>query len=81
VKRQGKIHVQRYLRGVPSGPVKVDGEAQGTGTIIQFMPDSQIFETTAFSYETLSSRMRELAFLNRGLKVLISEPKTRQSNV
>ncbi|HJX04206.1 MAG TPA: DNA topoisomerase (ATP-hydrolyzing) subunit B, partial [Thermoplasmata archaeon] len=80
VKRQGKIHVQRYLRGVPAGPVKVDGDAQGTGTIIQFMPDAQIFETTAFGYETLSSRMRELAFLNKGLKVTISEPKTAQSN-
>jgi DNA gyrase subunit B len=81
VKRQGKLHVQRYVRGAPAGPVKVDGDAQGTGTAIQFMPDSQIFETVAFSFETLSSRMRELAFLNKGLKVSISEQKTGQSNV
>jgi len=80
VKRQGKYHVQRYERGVPTGPVKVDGDAQGTGTIIKFMPDSQIFESIQFSYETLSARMRELAFLNRGLKVAISEHKTSQSN-
>jgi len=80
IKREGKIHVQRYERGVPTGPVKIDGEAQGTGTVIRFMPDSQIFEDMTFSYETLSARMREFAFLNRGLKVSISEPKTNQSN-
>jgi DNA gyrase subunit B len=80
IKRQGKLHVQTYARGVPTGPIKADGEAQGTGTIIRFKPDSQIFETTQFSYETLSARMRELAFLNKGLKVTISEPKTNQSN-
>src|SRR5512136_1321332 len=64
VKNKGKLHVQRYERGVPTGTVKVDGDAQGTGTIVTFRPDSQIFESTEFSYETLSARMRELAFLN-----------------
>ncbi len=81
VKHKGKFHVQRYERGAPAGPVKVDGEAQGTGTIIRFKPDAQIFETIQFSYEALSARMRELAFLNKGLKVSIAEPKTNQSNV
>jgi len=80
IKRQGKFHVQRYERGVPTGPIKVDGEAQGTGTIIRFKPDPQIFESTQFSYETLSARMRELAFLNKGLKVTISEPRSAQAN-
>ena len=80
IKRQGKLHVQRYERGVPTGPIKVDGEALGTGTIIRFKPDAQIFESVQFSYEPLSVRMRELAFLNKGLKVTISEPKTSQSN-
>lgn len=81
VKRQGKLYVQRYERGVPTGPVKMGGDAQGTGTLVRFKPDGQIFETTQFSYETLSARMRELAFLNRGLKVTISEPRTGQTNV
>jgi DNA gyrase subunit B len=81
IKRQGKFHVQRYERGVPTSPIKVDGEAQGTGTIIRFKPDPQIFESTQFSYETLSARMRELAFLNKGLKVTISEPRSAQSNI
>ena len=80
IKRQGKLHVQRYERGVPTGPIKVDGEALGTGTIIRFKPDAQIFESVQFNYEPLSVRMRELAFLNKGLKVTISEPKTSQSN-
>ncbi len=80
IKRSGKLHVQRYERGVPTGPVKADGEALGTGTIIKFKPDKEIFESIQFSYETLSARMRELAFLNRGLKVTISEPKTNQAN-
>jgi DNA gyrase subunit B len=80
VKRQGKMHFQRYERGVPTSPIKVDGDAQGTGTIIRFKPDSQIFESTEFNYETLSGRMREFAFLNKGLKVSLSEQKTSQSN-
>ncbi len=80
VKRKGKVHFQRYQRGVPGGAVQVIGDSQTTGTIISFKPDAQIFETVAFSYETLSNRFRELAFLNKGLKLSISEPKTAQTN-
>ena len=80
IKRQGKIHFQRYERGVPAGPIKVDGETQGTGTIVCFLPDKQIFDSIEFNYETLAARMRELAFLNRGLKISISEPKTNQTS-
>ena len=80
IKRQGKMHVQVYARGIPTGPIKVDGEAQKTGTIVRFKPDPQIFESTQFSYETLSARMREVAFLNKGLKVVISEPRSNQTN-
>jgi DNA gyrase subunit B len=80
IKRKGKIHFQRYERGVPAGPIKVDGDTEGTGTIVRFKPDAQIFETTELNYETLSGRMREFAFLNKGLKVSISEQKTSQSN-
>ena len=80
VKRQGKIHFQRYERGVVASPIKVDGEAQNTGTIIRFKPDAQIFESTEFNYDTLSGRMREFAFLNRGLKVVISDQKSNQSS-
>ena len=80
IKRKGKIHFQRYERGVPISPIKVDGDTEGTGTIIRFKPDAQIFESTELNYETLSGRMREFAFLNKGLRVSISEQKTSQSN-
>ncbi len=80
VKRQGKVHFQRYERGVPASPIKVDGEATNTGTIVRFKPDAQIFESLEFNYETLSGRMREFAFLNKGLKVSISDQKSGQSS-
>jgi DNA gyrase subunit B len=80
VKRQGKVNFQRYERGVPTAPIKVVGEAQSTGTVVQFKPDTQIFEDIAFNYETLSGRMREIAFLNKGLRVTINEPKTSQTS-
>lgn len=80
VKRQGKLHFQRYERGIPLGPIKVIGDAGNTGTIVQFKPDPQIFEDTTFNYETLAGRLREIAFLNKGLRITISEPKTNQTS-
>ncbi len=80
IRRQGKVHLQRYERGLPTGPVKVEGEAPGSGTNVRFKPDAQIFETVEFNYETISSRMRELAFLNKGLKITITEARSNQSN-
>ncbi len=80
VKRQGKVHLQRYARGLPTGPVTIDGEAPGSGTNVRFKPDAQIFETVDFSYDTLSSRMREIAFLNKGLRISISDAKSKQTN-
>ena len=80
VKRQGKVNFQRYERGVPTAPIKVVGDAQSTGTVVQFKPDIQIFEDVVFNYETLSGRMREIAFLNKGLRVTINEPKTNQTS-
>jgi len=80
IKRQSKVHFQRYERGVPVTPVKVEGEAQGSGTVVRFKPDAQIFESVEFNYETLAGRLREVAFLNRGLKVIVSDQRTNQSN-
>jgi DNA gyrase subunit B len=80
VKRQGKVHFQRYERGVPASPIKIEGESQTNGTIVRFKPDSKIFESTEFNYETLAGRMREFAFLNKGLKVSITNSKTNESN-
>ena len=80
VKRKGKVHFQRYARGIPAGAVQVIGDAANTGTIVSFKPDATIFETVEISYETLSNRFREIAFLNKGLSLSIAEPKSSQSN-
>ncbi|MBO9542502.1 DNA topoisomerase (ATP-hydrolyzing) subunit B [bacterium] len=69
VKRDGKLNLQRFERGVPIGGLQVLGEAEGTGTKVSFKPDATIFETIIFSYETLAGRFRELAYLNRGVKI------------
>ncbi|HEY9721091.1 MAG TPA: DNA topoisomerase (ATP-hydrolyzing) subunit B [Oscillatoriaceae cyanobacterium] len=75
VKRGGKVHRQHYTRGVPDGPVEVVGEVDpaDTGTRTHFKPDATIFETTTFSYETLSTRFREMAYLNRGIAITFTE--------
>jgi len=79
--RDGNIHTQSYERGKPLAPLKVVGETTKRGTIVRFWPDPTIFqETTAFSFETLSARMRELAFLNKGLHITIEEEATGKKN-
>ncbi|MGG3834858.1 DNA topoisomerase (ATP-hydrolyzing) subunit B [Geobacillus thermocatenulatus] len=76
VYRDGKIHYQRYERGEPSTDLQVIGETDRTGTTTRFKPDPEIFtETTEFDYETLATRLRELAFLNRGLKITLTDER------
>jgi DNA gyrase subunit B len=76
VHREGKIHYQKYKRGVPCHDLKVIGETDSTGTITRFKPDPEIFkETTEFDYDTLANRLRELAFLNRGIKITIEDKR------
>ncbi|HHN65828.1 MAG TPA: DNA topoisomerase (ATP-hydrolyzing) subunit B [Nitrospirae bacterium] len=76
IKRNGKVYVQKFQRGVPVTPLEVIGKTRSTGTKVTFKPDSEIFETTEFSYETLSQRLRELAFLNKGLRISIADERT-----
>jgi len=76
VYREGKVFAQRYERGQPSGKVTPIGETQRRGTKITFKPDPTIFEITEFSFETLSGRLRELAFLNAGLKITIEDERS-----
>ncbi len=71
VKREGKLYRQRYERGKAATPVKEIGPATGSGTKVRFKPDSQIFKDNQFHFDILANRMRELAFLNRGLRILI----------
>lgn len=69
VKRNGKIYEQDYKRGKPLNEVHETGTAEDTGTIIHFLPDDQIFEETVFDKEIIIQRLRELAFLNRGITI------------
>ncbi|KQC46434.1 MULTISPECIES: DNA topoisomerase (ATP-hydrolyzing) subunit B [Geobacillus] len=76
VYRDGKIHYQKYERGKPCTDLQVIGETDRTGTTTRFKPDPEIFtETTEFDYETLAARLRELAFLNRGLKITLTDER------
>jgi DNA gyrase subunit B len=74
VKRDGKIYHQRYQRGVPDADLEVIGETEETGTKITFKPDPEIFtETTEFDFNILQNRLRELAFLNGGVKIILKD--------
>ena len=80
IRRDGKIYRQNYERGVPTDELKEDGTTKRRGTRILFWPDPEIFETTEFSFETLSQRLRELAFLNGGVKITIVDERTDKSH-
>jgi DNA gyrase subunit B len=76
VKRNNKIYFQRYERGVPVKKVAVTGESDSTGTITRFKADKQIFEDLNYSFDTLSNRLRELAFLNKSVEISIRDERT-----
>jgi DNA gyrase subunit B len=76
VMRNGKIHYQKYTQGTPTGPVKEVGDSSTTGTTVHFLPDSTIFETTEFDYDILAKRLRELAFLNKGLEIGLHDERS-----
>ncbi|AZN38876.1 DNA topoisomerase (ATP-hydrolyzing) subunit B [Paenibacillus albus] len=81
VKREGKIHRQEYRRGAPQGDLQIIGETDETGTTTRFKPDPEIFtETTVYEYEILQSRIRELAFLNKGIEIALSDERTGASH-
>ncbi|ADK02819.1 TPA: DNA topoisomerase (ATP-hydrolyzing) subunit B [Bacillus anthracis] len=76
VHREGKIHYQKYERGIPVADLKIIGDTDQTGTITRFKPDPEIFqETTVYEFDTLATRMRELAFLNRNIKLTIEDKR------
>ncbi|MGC2423844.1 MAG: DNA topoisomerase (ATP-hydrolyzing) subunit B [Nitrospirota bacterium] len=80
--REGKTWEQRYERGNPVTSLTVTGNTKKRGTKVTFKPDGQIFEeTTEFSYETLSQRLREMAFLNKGLKISIKDERSDKEHV
>src|SRR5512133_3925750 len=75
IRRDNKIFRQFYRRGVPEKSLELCGETKKRGTKITFFPDAEIFETTEFSFDILSQRLRELAFLNAGVRILIKDER------
>jgi DNA gyrase subunit B len=80
VRRDGKVWTQRYEYGVPTGELTAGEKTTKHGTIVKFKPDAKIFEETTFSFDTLSNRLRELAFLNKGLKIVIEDERDERSH-
>jgi len=81
IKRDGKIYHQRYERGKTVSRLTVIGKSQHTGTKVTFKPDRTIFSKIEFSYDTLAQRLRELAFLNKGLKIKLEDERTDKESV
>ncbi len=75
VYQNGHHYYQEYRRGIPQEPLKIIGDVNYTGTTITFLPDSEIFETTVFNYETMKNRFREIAFLNKGLILSVEDQR------
>lgn len=77
VYREGKVFYQEYHQGKPVEPVKAIGESNANGTKVTFLPDNTIFIVSEYDYETLASRLRELSFLNKGIKLKITDERVK----
>jgi len=80
VHRDGNVYVQTYQKGIPIGSIETVGKTDKTGTIITFKPDDSIFTVTEYKYEILASRLRELAFLNKGIRLNIKDLREKEEN-
>jgi len=76
VRREGHVHYQKYLMGVPVEPLKVIGDAKGSGTEVRFLPSLEIFSHRNMSFDTLAARLRELSFLNSGVHIEVLDERT-----
>ena len=79
IQRDGAVWEQSYEKGKPTNKLKQTGKTRKTGTKVTFHPDPSIFEKTAFSYDTLATRLREYAFLNKGLKITLTDERNEKS--
>ncbi|MFA7309099.1 MAG: DNA topoisomerase (ATP-hydrolyzing) subunit B [Patescibacteria group bacterium] len=75
VMRDGKLYVQEFKAGVPIGPVKAEGKVEGTGTKITFTPDPTIFETVVFNFKTIIDKVRQTAYLTKGLELIVVDSR------
>jgi len=80
IARNGFIWTQSYRSGVPTAPLKKGKEADFTGTVIEFLPNPEIFETVDFDYETLRARFQQMAFLNKGLSISLFDERSERSD-
>ncbi|MBQ5609417.1 MAG: DNA topoisomerase (ATP-hydrolyzing) subunit B [Rikenellaceae bacterium] len=80
VHRNGKIYRQSYSKGTPTSTMEVVGEIDTTGTIVTFKPDGDIFITTEYKYDILAARLRELAYLNKGIKLILTDRRQQDEN-
>ena len=80
VYRDGKMYEQSFSRGIPEGELKETGLSDKTGTMIEFTPDPEIFDETVFNFSTLEYRLRELAFLNKGIKIELKDSRNDSQN-
>ena len=78
VHKEGRVYRQSYRRGAPDGPVAVTGATDRSGTVTSFLADSTIFETADYSFEVLTTRLRELAFLNKGIRIALSDRRQEE---
>lgn len=81
IKQNGQVWEQHYKRGFPTGPLTCVGKTKSRGTKITFKPDTEVFEVTEFNYDTLSHRLRELAFLNKGLNIKITDERINTEQI
>ncbi len=79
ISREGEVWEQTYEKGKPTSKLKQTGKTRKTGTKVTFHPDPSIFDKTSFSFDTLSQRLRELAFLNKGLKITLTDERTEKN--
>jgi len=80
IHRDGKIYVQEYSIGKPLGDVQIIGETDKTGTIVTFMPDNSIFTLVEYKYDILAARLRELAFLNKGIHISLTDMREKDED-
>ncbi|MEM8961702.1 MAG: DNA topoisomerase (ATP-hydrolyzing) subunit B [Acidobacteriota bacterium] len=79
IRRDGRVWYQVYSRGVPQSPIEAISDTEDSGTRVAFLPDPQIFSVLEFSYDILAQRLRELAFLNRGVEIVLTDARTAKS--
>ncbi len=81
VEQNGHIYRQRYEKGKPVTPLEIIGDSERTGTTVTFLPDDTIFEETVFEFDTLKSRLREMAFLTKGIKIILRDKREEEEKV